>query len=55
VDLAPVRAFPKSVTLAQIKVTPALKDIALLRQSRLSVLPLTPAEYALILSLGGIH
>ncbi len=55
VDIAPVRAFPKSVTLAQIKATPALKDIALLRQSRLSVLPLTPAEYALLTSLGGIN
>ena len=53
VDIAPVRAFLKAVPLAQIKATPALKDIALLRQSRLSVLPLTPTEYALLLQLGG--
>jgi predicted RNA-binding protein with PUA-like domain len=38
--------------LAQIKAEAALADIALIRQSRLSVLPLSPAEYALIVNLG---
>ena len=52
VDLAPDRALAKPVTLDQIKTTPALKDIKLLRQSRLSVMPLTAAEFAAILSLG---
>ena len=52
VDLAPDRALSKPVTLDQIKATPALKDIKLLRQSRLSVMPLTAAEFAAILSLG---
>ena len=53
VDLVPVRALPKAVTLAQVKADAALKDIALLRQSRLSVMPLSPAEYAYLLRLGG--
>ena len=56
VDLAPVRALAAPVTLAQIKATPALKGVALLRQSRLSVMPLTGAEFATILALGrGAH
>jgi predicted RNA-binding protein with PUA-like domain len=53
VELACLRAFPHAVTLAQIKATPALADVALLRQSRLSVMPLRAAEYARIVKLGG--
>ncbi|MEO6786749.1 MAG: EVE domain-containing protein [Chthoniobacteraceae bacterium] len=53
VDLAPMKPLKKSVPLDAIKATPALKDVALLRQSRLSVLPLTPAEFAAIKKLGG--
>lgn len=52
VDLAPVRALKAPVTLDQIKAVPALKDIALLRQSRLSVMPLSAAEFAAIVALG---
>ena len=52
VDLVPVKALKKSVTLDAIKAVPALKEIALLRQSRLSVMPLTAADYAVILKLG---
>src|SRR5205814_2245823 len=37
VDLAPVRALKRPVSLDEIKVTPALKNMALLRNSRLSV------------------
>jgi predicted RNA-binding protein with PUA-like domain len=48
VELAPVRPLPKPVTLAQIKAEPALKDMKLVRESRLSVSPVTPAEFALI-------
>jgi predicted RNA-binding protein with PUA-like domain len=54
VELAPVAALAQPVTLAQIKADPGLKDIALVRQSRLSVLPLKPAEFARLKSLGGI-
>ena len=52
VELKCGRALPHPVTLAQIKAEAALADIALIRQSRLSVLPLAPAEYALIVKLG---
>lgn len=52
VDLKAVRALPKPVTLEQIKTTPALKNIALLKQSRLSVMPITAAEFAAIVQLG---
>jgi predicted RNA-binding protein with PUA-like domain len=52
VELKSVRGLPQPVTLAQIKAEPLLANIALLRQSRLSVLPLTPAEFALIEKLG---
>ena len=53
VDLAPVRPLKKPVTLAQMKASPALRNLALLRQSRLSVLPLTAAEFATIEALAG--
>ena len=52
VDLAPEKPLPRPVTLDAIKSTPALKDIALLKQSRLSVMPLSAAEYAAIVKLG---
>lgn len=53
VELAPVAPFKQPVTLEQIKAQAALKDIALIRQSRLSVQPLKPAEFKLICKLGG--
>ena len=53
VELAPVAPLKRPVTLEQIKAQPALKDIALIRQSRLSVQPLKPAEFKLIKQLGG--
>jgi predicted RNA-binding protein with PUA-like domain len=53
VDLAPVRKLKKSVTLEQIKADRALADIPLVRQSRLSVMPLTREEFARIEKLGG--
>ena len=53
VDLVPVKPLKNAVTLDTIKATPAFKDIALLRQSRLSVMPLAPAEFAAIKKLGG--
>lgn len=54
VELKPVSALPRPVTLDQVKETPALKDTALLRQSRLSVMPLTAAEFKTIWRLGGL-
>jgi predicted RNA-binding protein with PUA-like domain len=48
VDLVPLKALPKPVTLAEIKAKPQLKNIALVRQSRLSVMPLGAKEFDLI-------
>ncbi|MDQ4139699.1 MAG: EVE domain-containing protein [Bacteroidota bacterium] len=52
VDLIPARDFKEPVTLDQIKKDQRLENIALLRQSRLSVMPLKPEEYDIILGLG---
>jgi len=52
VELTPVEPLPKPVTLAQIKAEASLQAIALVRQSRLSVLPLKAAEFARIKKLG---
>ncbi len=54
VELKAGRPLPKPVTLAQIKSTPALGKMALLRQSRLSVSPVTAGEAALLRKLGGL-
>jgi predicted RNA-binding protein with PUA-like domain len=53
VELKADRALPQPVTLAAIKAEPSLKDIGLLRQSRLSVVPLSAADHAKIVALGG--
>ena len=53
VDLAPVKALPKPVTLAEIKAKPQLKTIALVRQSRPSVMPLSAKEFDLIVRMAG--
>ncbi|MSU70431.1 MAG: EVE domain-containing protein [Opitutaceae bacterium] len=52
VELKAVQALPRAVTLAQIKADPALTAIALLRQGRLSVVPLARAEFERIVKLG---
>jgi len=51
VDLAPVKPLPRPVSLAQIKAKSSLKNIALVRQSRLSVMPLTVKDYDTILKM----
>ncbi|MEY2602069.1 MAG: hypothetical protein QOJ36_1388 [Verrucomicrobiota bacterium] len=53
VDLAPLEPLPKPVTLHEIKAKPALKNIALVRQSRLSVMPLSESAFRSILRMGG--
>ena len=52
VDLAPSKALRRSVTLRQIKSAPQLKVIQLIRQSRLSVMPVTAAEFRAIVRMG---
>jgi len=48
VDLAPVKRLPRPVTLAEIKADPAFKDFPLVRIARLSVMPVTDAQWARI-------
>jgi predicted RNA-binding protein with PUA-like domain len=51
VDLAPIKSLNQPVTLRQIKNEPRLKQIPLVRQSRLSVMPLGKAEFGEILKM----
>ena len=51
VTVRAVKSVTTPVTLAQIKAEPALADFALVRQSRLSVVPVTADEWALLLSM----
>lgn len=53
VDVKADRPMPKPVTLAQIKADEKLKDMALVKLSRLSVQPVTEAEWKHICKLGG--
>jgi predicted RNA-binding protein with PUA-like domain len=52
VDFAPVTALAEPVTLAQMKATPKLANMTVLRQGRLSVSPVTPAEFEAVLAAG---
>ncbi len=54
VDVSPVIAFPKPVTLAQIKAEESLQNMVLVRQSRLSVSPVTSKEWNIICKMGGV-
>jgi predicted RNA-binding protein with PUA-like domain len=49
VDFKAVKPFKKSVTLSSIKAHQELQDIALIRQSRLSVMPITKGEWMTII------
>ncbi len=51
VAVKPVAPLARPVTLAEMKATPALKDMATIRQSRLSVSPVTDAEWAAMMAL----
>ncbi|MEO6847333.1 MAG: EVE domain-containing protein [Chthoniobacterales bacterium] len=51
VDLKPLKPLKHSVSLEQVKSSPKLKSIGLLRQSRLSVMPLVKGEFETILNL----
>jgi len=53
VDIRFDRAFARPVTLPAIKDNPALRDMVLVKRSRLSVQPVTAAEWKTIVKLGG--
>jgi predicted RNA-binding protein with PUA-like domain len=52
VDVEPVKALTAPVTLAAIKAHPTLKNMALVKRSRLSVVPATKAEFDAVLAAG---
>lgn len=54
VDVKALRPLPRPVTLADIKVDPRLQHLALIRQSRLSVMPIDDAAWALLCERGGM-
>jgi predicted RNA-binding protein with PUA-like domain len=53
VDMRAVGPMPRPVTLVEIKADPALEGFLLIRQSRLSVVPVSDAHWAHICRLGG--
>jgi predicted RNA-binding protein with PUA-like domain len=53
VDVKAVKAVPRPVTLADIKAEPRLAEIALIRQSRLSVMPIDPAHWDVLRGMTG--
>ena len=55
VDFKALQPMPHPVTLGQIKQHPELQEIALIRQSRLSVMPITEKEWRIICELGGLE
>lgn len=54
VTVRAVKPLPQPVTLAQIKAEPRLQEMALVRQSRLSVTPVDAPSWALICKMGGV-
>ena len=54
VDVKAVTPLPKPVTLASVKAEPRLKDMALAKYPRLSVQPVTDAEWKLVCKMGGL-
>jgi predicted RNA-binding protein with PUA-like domain len=54
VDVKAIKDVPKPVTLAQVKADPKLKTMVLVREARLSVQPVTDAEWKHICKLGGV-
>ena len=54
VDVKAVKPLPKPVTLADVKATPALAKMSLVTSARLSVQPVTEAEWKLICKMAGV-
>jgi len=54
VDVAAVEDLPRPVTLEEIKSTPKLSDMVLVNNSRLSVQPVTAAEWKAVCALAGL-
>ena len=54
VDVKAVKPVPKPVTLAAVKAEPKLKEMALVKYSRLSVQPVTAQEWKLVCKMAGL-
>ena len=54
VDVKAVKDVPRHVTLAEVKATPALADMSLVNSFRLSVQPVTAAEWKRVCKMGGL-
>ena len=54
VDIRAVRAFDRPVTLAVIKADPRLRHLALVRQSRLAVMPIDDEAWGMLCRMGGV-
>ncbi|MGB0935242.1 MAG: EVE domain-containing protein [Alphaproteobacteria bacterium] len=54
VDFKALETLPKPVSLAEIKADPRLQEIALVRQSRLSVMPIDEVSWNIISQMGGL-
>jgi predicted RNA-binding protein with PUA-like domain len=54
VDLKAVKPFPNPVSLKQVKATPALAKMSLVTSMRLSVQPVTEAEWEMVCKMGGV-
>jgi predicted RNA-binding protein with PUA-like domain len=54
VDVKAVEALPKPVSLTQVKAEPKLKDMTLIKFSRLSVQPVTDEEWRIVRRMGGL-
>ncbi|MBP0484301.1 EVE domain-containing protein [Sagittula salina] len=54
VDIKAVEPLPRLVTLDTVKADPRLSEMALVRQSRLSVQPVTAEEWQIVRTLGGL-
>jgi predicted RNA-binding protein with PUA-like domain len=54
VDIRAVKALPRAVTLEEIKTNPKLSEMVLVNNSRLSVQPVSDAEWAEVCRMGGL-
>ncbi len=54
VDVAPICPVKRPITLAEMKADPSLADLALIRQSRLSVVPVSDAHWQIIAEQAGL-
>jgi predicted RNA-binding protein with PUA-like domain len=52
-DIEPLNALPRSIPLSEIKKTKSLAEMPLLKQSRLSVMPISESDFRTIIDLAG--